>query len=134
MTDITAPRHLCDDWSAIAITAGGAGRFDAECRAYAALSAIGPRHGCVRGGLFKPGGFVGDGGAVFAGITMAVEASSGSHLAPRTVADVALGRFFLICAVFADAIGWAMIRIPSVGVIAVRATRLARNFSGKDRI
>lgn len=49
-----------------------------------------------------------------ASITMAMGASSESHPDParRYVAGVASGSFFLICAVFAGAIGWAMIRIP----------------------
>jgi benzoate membrane transport protein len=60
-------------------------------------------------------------GAVFGGITtalasitMAMGASSESHPDParRYVAGVASGSFFLVCAVFAGAIGWAMIRIP----------------------
>lgn len=60
-------------------------------------------------------------GAVFGGITtalasitMAMGASSESHPDParRYVAGIASGSFFLVCAVFAGAIGWAMIRIP----------------------
>lgn len=49
-----------------------------------------------------------------ASITMAMGASSQAHPDPsrRYVAGVASGSFFLICAVFAGAIGWAMIRIP----------------------
>jgi benzoate membrane transport protein len=61
-------------------------------------------------------------GALFGGITtalasitMALGASDESHPDPtrRYVAGVATGVFFVICAVFAGAIGWAMLRIPA---------------------
>lgn len=61
-------------------------------------------------------------GALFGGITtalasitMALGAGPEAHPDPsrRYVAGVASGSFFLICAVFAGAIGWAMLRIPA---------------------
>lgn len=49
-----------------------------------------------------------------ASITMALGAGEGAHRDParRYVAGVASGGFFLLCAVFAGTIGWAMLRIP----------------------
>ena len=61
------------------------------------------------------GAFFGGITTALASITMALGASAEAHPDPRRryVAGVATGSFFVLCAIFAGTIGWAMLRIPA---------------------
>lgn len=61
------------------------------------------------------GAFFGGITTALASITMALGASAEAHPDPRRryAAGVVTGAFFVLCAVFAGTIGWAMLRIPA---------------------